>query len=104
MEVYKVRVVELTRDLAMRKGKHIKPYVDWPDGINYCLLNLQAERLKEDNLALYLQGKKTDVKNITEKLVIHNLTNFLYEVLNGFLTNSIIEAYTEQDKYTIQLT
>lgn len=84
----------VTREMAACNQFGVNMIEHWPDlkpEFDIVVLNKQAERLLDecDDILIFVDGEETEVAEITEKLKLSELNNFLNEVFDGYLHEQI---------------
>ena len=87
-------LVRVTQEMAGCNGFSIKPFEQWPDiypEFDIVQLDEQASKLEGETLLIFVDGEESEVSKITQRLGLSELNDFLNEVFDGYLHESISE-------------
>lgn len=84
-------LIRVMREMAGCNGFGIKDFADWPELIEFDLVQLdeQAAKLSGEELLLFVDGEEQEMNQIKEKHQLTELSCFLNEVFDGYLHKAI---------------
>ena len=86
-------LLRVTKEMAHSNGFGIKPMNEWPDlsSENFDIAELEAlaTNLTEEELPIFADGEETETQKLIDKYGAIKLHDFLYEVFEGELHESI---------------